>query len=545
MSNEQKSVMNISAEKKTAGGPLDFTLLLSRMEGDIVKGSNEVAWRKILVRQDIWKRADVDKQRKWARVAQMAGDMETALRVFAHINHERRDLNEAWIERLELLLVLDRREEIAKVVAEAREHLGEKTCSAWLKLCGGPGSRASEAILSDVSSPFETLRRRQAAILHYLGLFSGREDCFARQWADKKEGKQGYVPVRRPMEPEDVEEHLSGRKTYGIYILRSDATVKTAVIDVDIIKKLRSGKVNAEERRQVLRERDYLLSRIRELAHEQGMEPVIEFSGGKGFHFWFLFESPIRAAEAKACLAGITGLLAGDVSCFSLEVFPKQAQLTGKGMGNLVKLPLGVHRVSGKRSHFIECHDRSTEAQLDFLMRLHLIKPAAITVPRQAQNEKKVLVHPRVKKWAEDWPELYRLETLCPPLGQIMASCRQGREISAREEKIVFQTIGFLPRGKSLLHHLMMSIPEYNPHLVDFNLSKLRGTPLGCRRIHSLLGFAGDICPFDVGEDYAHPLLHVGEWKDRGRPKSEKIVNLQSALENLKLAVSQVQRFMA
>ena len=545
MSNEQKKVMNVSAEKKTAGGPLDFTLLLSRMEGDIVKGRNEVAWRKILVREDIWKRADVLKQCKWARVAQMAGDMETALSVFAHINHERPDLNEAWIERLELLLVLDRREEIAKIVAGARDHLGEKTFSAWLKLCRKPETRASEAILSDVSSPFETLRRRQTGILQYMELFSGREDCFARQWADKKEGKQGYVPVRRPMEPEDVEEHLGGGKTYGIYLLRSDATVKTAVIDVDIVKKFRTGKVSADERRLVMRERDYLLSRIMELAHDRGMEPVIEFSGGKGFHFWFLFESPIQAGEAKACLTGITGLLSGDVSCFSLEVFPKQEALTGKGMGNLVKLPLGIHRVSGKRSYFMACHDHSTEAQLDFLMRLQPIKPAAVAIQRQAQNEKKILVHPRLQKWAEDWPELYRLETLCPPLGQIMASCRQGRELSAREEKILFQTIGFLPRGKSLLHHLMMSIPEYNPHLVDFKLSKLRGTPLGCKRIHSLLGFTGDICPFDVGEDYAHPLLHVGQWKDRGRSKSEKIENLQSALDNLKLAVSQVQRFMA
>ena len=214
-------------------------------------------------------------------------------------------------------------------------------------------------------------------------------------------------------------------------------------------------------------------------------------------------------------------------------------------MGNLVKLPLGIHRVSGKRSYFMECHDRSMEAQLDFLMRLQPLRPVAATVQRLTQNKKKVLVHPRLQKWAEAWPELHRLETLCPPLGQIIASCRQGRDLSAREEKTVFQTIGFLPRGKSLLHHLMMSTPEYNPHLVDFKLSKLRGTPLGCKRIHSLLGFTGDMCPFDDEEGYAHPLLHVGEWKNRGRSKSEKIENLQSALDNLKLAVSQVQRFMA
>jgi hypothetical protein len=172
------------------------------------------------------------------------------------------------------------------------------------------------------------------------------------------------------------------------------------------------------------------------------------------------------------------------------------------------------------------------------------ISATAVLRQRQDQKGKKLLVHPRIKKWAEDWPELYRLETLCPPLGHIIAASRQGKELSQREEKILFQTIGFLGRGKSLLHHLLMPAADYNPHLVDFKLSRLRGTPLGCKRIHSLLGFTGDMCRFDVGDEYAHPLLHLGEWKSDGQAKVEKIVNLQSALDSLKVAMSQVQRFL-
>ena len=90
----------------------------------------------------------------------------------------------------------------------------------------------------------------------------------------------------------------------------------------------------------------------------------------------------------------------------------------------------------------------------------------------------------------------------------------------------------------------MAFLSDYNPHLVDFKLSKIRGTPLGCKRIHSLLNFNGDICPFEGTPDYAHPLLHLKEWR-RGKPaKSEKVENLQGAMENLKLAVLQVQRFL-
>ncbi len=401
-----------------------------------------------------------------------------------------------------------------------------------------------DAYIEASLAPFERLQHRQAVINRYLELFSGREDCFARQWVDKKEGKQGYVPVRRPLEAEDVEEHLSGKKTYGIYLLKSDASVKAAVIDVDLAKKFRNRGLNTEEKRLLKRERDYLFSRIQDSAKKQGLQPLTEFSGGKGFHFWFLFETPLKAEDAKACLKGMTGVLSKDLSAFNLEVFPKQKQLTGKGMGNLIKLPLGVHRLTGKRSFFLECRDRSTNSQLDFLMRYQPAKPADPHLSHRALNKKKTLVHPRFQKWSEDRPELYRLETLCPPLGQVMASCRQGREISVREEKILFQTIGFLPRAKSLLHHLMAGLSGYNPHLVDFKLSRVRGGPLGCARIHSLLCFTGDMCRFDVSEEYPHPLLHLKDWKKSGFMKSEKIENLQSALENLKTAVSQVQRFM-
>ncbi len=524
-------------------GSLDFTLLLERLEAEILRGEKLSGCLKILGRKDVWVRLHPDKQLQWARLAQMAGDVDTALGVLGYINHQHPKRADAWGERLELLRILDRREELARVIAVAKPHIGREQCAA----CSGalPGHQDSaDRDLDAAAAPFDRLQHRQSIISRFLDLFSGREDCFARQWANKKEYKQGYVPVRRPMDPEDVEEHLSGRKTYGIYLLRSDATVKTAVIDVDVASKFRTGKLSSEEKRLITRERDYLLSRIPELAQEQGLIPVIEFSGGKGFHFWFLFESPIPAGEAKAYLTYMAGPLATDISSFNLEVFPKQDHLTGKGMGNLVKLPLGVHRLTGKRSRFIACHDRSLDAQLDFLMRIQTVKPDGVKSHQREANRKKVVVHPRHQQWAKEWPELHQLETLCPPLGQMIAACRQGKALTQREEKILLQTVGFLARGKTLLHHLFMTSSDYNSHLVDFKISRLRGTPLGCKRIHSLLGFVGDMCRFEAGEEYAHPLLHLKEWEKGPASKVEKADNLQAALENLKLAMAQVQRFM-
>ena len=98
---------------------------------------------------------------------------------------------------------------------------------------------------------------------------------------------------------------------------------------------------------------------------------------------------------------------------------------------------------------------------------------------------------------------------------------------------------------KTLLHHLLLPLPDYNPHLVDFKLSRLRGTPLGCKRIHSLLSFTGEMCAFEEdGETYDHPLRHMKEWKSKDGQKCEKIENLQGALANLNQAMVQVKRFL-
>ncbi|MBF0230057.1 MAG: hypothetical protein HQK63_10820 [Desulfamplus sp.] len=115
-------------------------------------------------------------------------------------------------------------------------------------------------------------------------------------------------------------------------------------------------------------------------------------------------------------------------------------------------------------------------------------------------------------------------------------------------EKIIFQTIGFLPRAKHLIHYLMAPCSEYNPHLVDFKLSRIAGTPLGCKKIHSLLGFQGDFCPLKPDSTgYIHPLIHLKSWQEiaeKKSPKAMRVENLQDALENMKAAIVQLQRFL-
>jgi hypothetical protein len=524
--------------------PPDFSMLLAGLEKQIMDQKDPFKIARILKDERIWRALTTRQQLKWSNLAQMAGEVETACRVLTHIHQFSPNTVEAWKDHFLLLSVLDNKKELARVLALSRKYLDEKIYLQWVKKISDTSFPDLDRDLHAASRPFETLRNRQVLLGRYLELFSGREDCFARQWVDKKQNKQGYVPVRRPMEHQDLEEHFKGVKTYGMYLIKCDGGIKTAVMDVDLVKDFRAKRLTSDEKNRIKREYHYFIERITELSEQAGLRPLIEFSGGKGYHFWYFFSKPVEPVRIRSVLEHIKRMVASDLSTFNLEVFPKQDHLSGKGLGNLVKLPLGVHRLSGKQSYFIRCHNRSVEAQLDFLANIHLSDPEHLKAVENDRGQKTVFIHPRWEKWAESFPELFSLERKCPPLSQIMATCRNAKTLTIREEKILFQTIGFLPGAKTLLHHLLSSLSEYNPHLVDYRLSRVRGTPMGCKRIHSLLNYTGDWCQLNVSGSYQHPLLHLEEWIEVSGQKSEKVENLSSALENLKSAIVQTQRFM-
>lgn len=374
--------------------------------------------------------------------------------------------------------------------------------------------------------------------------FGNQLQCFARQWVSRKEEKQGYVPVRRPLQTVDVRDHLAGHRTYGIYLLDRENNVYTGVIDMDLVSRFRDQTMAMKHRAAIRRETIYLHKRISSLAREAGLCCLAEISGGKGYHFWFPVREPVSAAAMRKALQLLVGKLDDDVECFSLEIFPKQDRRTGKGFGNLVKLPLGIHRGTGKPSSFIMAADRERAGQFDLLAGLRPALPEAVLRLAAEKQDTPVLVHPRQAARAAEYPELAVLENKCAMLGQITATLRSAKELSLREEKILLGTLGHLPRARLLLHYLFAGLPEYNRALLDYKISRIRGTVLGCKRIHRLLERGGELpCIFE-GNGYPHPLRHLDDFKKETEPKKEKVVNLQDALLCLKTAIRQVERFM-
>ena len=99
---------------------------------------------------------------------------------------------------------------------------------------------------------------------------------------------------------------------------------------------------------------------------EAGVPTYVEFSGNKGFHAWVFMSTPVPASILYPWMHAAWERC-GDTE--KIEFYPKQATLkaTGKGVGNLVKLPFGRHQKTGWLTWFT--WDGKTPIRIDDFLR--------------------------------------------------------------------------------------------------------------------------------------------------------------------------------
>ena len=89
-------------------------------------------------------------------------------------------------------------------------------------------------------------------------------------------------------------------------------------------------------------------AKICRLLKKHGLHPLVEISqGGRGGHIWLFFTRPVSAWLVRAFCRGLMEHLHLPMP----EVFPRQDSLTGKQVGNCIRLPLF------NKSHFVSVED--------------------------------------------------------------------------------------------------------------------------------------------------------------------------------------------
>lgn len=165
----------------------------------------------------------------------------------------------------------------------------------------------------------------QRPVEAYTSLFCHRRDIYAEQTKDGS-----YFVHRSPVTERVIVDHLMGRRTAGFYALRPDSTALWAVLDAD--------SPDGVERLQV----------AWSTLQKRGLPSHLELSRRAG-HLWILFSEAVPAPAARRLL------LAAVPYVESLELYPKQDVLDRTHpVGSLVRGPLGIHRLTGKRYPFVD-----------------------------------------------------------------------------------------------------------------------------------------------------------------------------------------------
>lgn len=241
-----------------------------------------------------------------------------------------------------------------------------------------PGSVVSNDVANLIASKF-IARPDVKAVQYGDGSWSPHTDT------GKRDGN------RLPWKRQDLLAHLDGQRTYGHYLLSPDSDCKLFAFDVDLEKSgtlpLDRDEATGDWKNFMEFEdlrgawatrshpaRPYMKAQFKEIAHKLlrgiyenlGIPCAAAYSGGKGIHVYgFTGKMPARDVRDGAiivleALGGFTPTKGENFYAhekwpnLSIEVFPKQSNLDGKDLGNLMRLPLGRNLKSTDPTFFID-----------------------------------------------------------------------------------------------------------------------------------------------------------------------------------------------
>lgn len=404
--------------------------------------------------------------------------------------------------------------------------------------CASAGAPGTPPVIEEDNDAGTVPIPSEADCVRFLTLFSGREDVHARQWARPGE-TGGYSPVKEPLTPAVARNHLLGNVTVGVYPIRLDGTATFFALDLDIdrsaLERAHGDHALARTLRSSVKEQGIrLLGALRDM----GFDPLFEDSGFKGRHLWVFLDTPEPAEVLHAFGRRVLAWQSPQIPPgLHLEFFPKQPARGGKGLGNLIKLPLGVHRRSGRRSLLLDDHGEPYPRPFERLRNVRRASRdtlyAAIDRLKDVSLEGTPSAEPRDEKrpieakegppppvrppaWTEaDFeadPRVRHLLSHCPVLAELKRSVDQHRRLTHEEQLVLINTLGHLESGPLAVNYLLSRCVDVGPE--KFMKDRLKGNPISCpsirRKIPHVTRRLACNCPFEFARDrYPTPTLHL------------------------------------
>ncbi len=273
-------------------------------------------------------------------------------------------------------LIIDSKEKIEVItpyISERDMISGKTSCKSLLEFSE---QELKERWLNRIKEVYRTWKNTgssseivKSQVTLFKEYFKGREVLFAKYWKSR-DGRKGYRPACRnewkkgicsrtcrnctsmeylPVTDGIYHAHLTGNDAIGklfvvgIYPLQEDGTSYFIAADFD-----GAGSLNQA--------RDFMKA-----CSSNGIPAYLERSmSGAGCHVWIFFKKKIPAWKSRKVVLEIVrrAALGGETAAGFDRLFPNQDRLTGKGLGNLIALPLQGRAVKKGCTIFLDPANR-------------------------------------------------------------------------------------------------------------------------------------------------------------------------------------------
>lgn len=449
------------------------------------------------------------------RVLAQAGDIDAARAVLLKVQAHLSAPTDRWAWALVALELgeVDHAASELQLAAEAaprdtRIRRAIAQLDEWSDLPDAPPAAATP----EPTRPMPGMPVTDADVMSFVHTFAGREGVHARQWVRRERDvlRVGYAPVQAPLTPTLARAHLAGKITLGSYPIRQDGTVTWAVVDIDLTRKALDAARTHADVAQMRAALATATHQARDQLDALGLPTMTIDSGYKGRHLWLLFAQPLPGDLVHRFGRELLRAL-NPPALVHLEFFPKQGRVAEDGLGNLVKLPLGVHLRTGKRCVLL---DRAGEPATDqwaairtgpridqaqMIAAFAQLRPPPITVADPPTPDQ------------SPTPTVRSVIDGCPVLAGIIGRAHTRKRLSHDECIVLVHSLGHLPGGADAVNLLFSGCPEVPPHL--YLKRGLAGCPISCARIRArvpeITAHVACHCAFTHPSHYPSPVLHA------------------------------------
>ena len=364
-----------------------------------------------------------------------------------------------------------------------------------------------------------------------LDLFAGREDRYAEERLDSR-GQRRFLPVERPLQPKDLQDHLEGRRTLGVFPVRVNGTVRMLAFNLNARKVgLDQGSVSRETTMgEVHAFALSLLTSIQGL----GLDALLEDSGGKGRHVWLFLEEATSSSVARSLVLRILESAGPVPEGIVLEYFPDRDRWKPEQYGPVLKLPLGFHGRTGRRCWLLAEDGHPVANAWDALAKVRSVTRRELESLMSSRKEAVAaagvmdgceLGAERIRgdpAWSDadaapiaEFPLSCRILAACAIVRYLYRKARATAWLSHGERLVLLYSLGHVgPEAEPVIHRIMTFTRNYDRRTTQRWFDSRKENPISCVRIRETFSrlSAGLSCdcrlPVPRG-GYPSPVLHA------------------------------------